>query len=276
MIIYGGYSSDGVVLEYLGDVWILTDVSEGGSAWIQLNPAGFDPILERHGHTAVYDRDSNRMIVQGGEVVEGLANDVWVLTNANGVEPSEPTWYQVEYTCGVPCVAPPPVLDHTAVYDDVNNLMISFGGTDYNWFYDEEYLYLNADAVEQAVTYFLPYGRPVPPNGRYGHTATYDLASNIMTLYGGIMGIVLGPRGAGPPQQADDPSFVWRLLDANDWDTAVWQRIDAFGDPPPSRHGHTAVWDPESNRMIVFGGFEFFGEAPLSDTWILTKANGEL
>ena len=97
-----------------------------------------------------------------------------------------------------------------------------------------------------------------------------------MTLYGGIMGVVLNQRGAGPAQQADDPTFVWRLLNANDTAAAVWERINAFGEPPPSRDGHTAVWDPMSNHMIVFGGFEFFGGAPLNDLWILTKANGQL
>jgi hypothetical protein len=214
------------------------------------------------------------MIVYAGETASGLTNDVWVLTDANGF--GAPAWHRVGYTCGNPCIAPPPVLDHTAIYDDVNKLMITFGGTDFSWYFDDEYIYLNADAVEQATTYFLPYWLGAPPNGRYGHTATYDRASNIMTLYGGTMGIVLAPRGAGPAQQADDPSFVWRLLNANDTGAAIWERVNAFGEPPPSRGSHTAVWDPGSNHMIVFGGLEFFSGSPLNDVWILTKANGQL
>jgi hypothetical protein len=114
------------------------------------------------------------------------------------------------------------------------------------------------------------------PNGRFSHTAVYDRSYNIMTMYGGRMGVVAGPRGAGPAQQSDDPTVVWRLLQANYWNEAVWERITVFGSAPPSRHSHTAVLDPGSKRMIVFGGFELFGGNPLNDVWILTKANGQL
>jgi hypothetical protein len=271
MIVYGGYTWDGMFGELLGDVWILTDVSQGGSEWIQLNPAGRgDPLLARHGHSAVYDPDSNRMIVFGGETSTGLDQfHVWVLTNANGTGGDPSAWIQVSYGCDpFQCVAGPGVLDHAVGYDDVKNLMIVVGGADLDggWPWDDEWIYYNADDTG-STTYFLPIGLPPPANSRDSHAVTYDRASNILTVYGGNMGIV---------DPSDDPTFVWRLHNASERGAAAWERIDAFGDPPPSRLTHTAVWDPQSNHMIVFGGLDFANGFPLNDLWVLTKANGQL
>ena len=39
--------------------------------------------------------------------------------------------------------------------------------------------------------------------------------------------------------------------------TATWQPLAAAGGSPPERTGHTAIFDPVRNRMIVFGGCGF-------------------
>src|SRR5260370_34821042 len=37
---------------------------------------------------------------------------------------------------------------------------------------------------------------------------------------------------------------------------------------PPSRHSHSAVWDPVSAQMIIFGGLQTFTKTDLNDVWL--------
>src|SRR5260370_15435087 len=37
---------------------------------------------------------------------------------------------------------------------------------------------------------------------------------------------------------------------------------------PPSRHSHSAVWDPVSAQMIIFGGLQTFTNTDLNDVWL--------
>src|SRR5260370_10564755 len=37
---------------------------------------------------------------------------------------------------------------------------------------------------------------------------------------------------------------------------------------PPSRHSHSAVWDPVSAQMIIFGGVQTFTNTDLNDLWL--------
>lgn len=56
----------------------------------------------------------------------------------------------------------------------------------------------------------------------------------------------------------------------------TWSELHPAGTPPAPRADASAVYDPGSNRMIVFGGntvgCSFAASA--NDTWILTEANG--
>jgi len=48
----------------------------------------------KEAHTAVYDYTSNRMIVFSGGNHDTVSPDVWVLTNANGLN-GTPAWIQL-------------------------------------------------------------------------------------------------------------------------------------------------------------------------------------
>src|SRR5260370_7256559 len=37
---------------------------------------------------------------------------------------------------------------------------------------------------------------------------------------------------------------------------------------PPPRHSHSAVWDPVSAQMIIFGGLQTFTNTDLNDVWL--------
>jgi hypothetical protein len=124
MIVYGG---DEGVPTADNSVWVLTNANGSGGTptWIQLSVAGTPPPV-REGQSAVYDAQNNIMTIFGGQSeVEGggLFNDVWVLTDANGI--GSPSWRQLEPTL---TVGPEPRLFHTAVYNPANNKMTVFGG----------------------------------------------------------------------------------------------------------------------------------------------------
>src|SRR5215469_8223199 len=84
---------------------------------------------KRFASVAVYDPANNRMIIFGGGLIPdpqtgpGGLNDVWVLSNANGLG-GTPAWTRLKPTAGPPGSR----YFHTAVYDSVNNLMAIFGG----------------------------------------------------------------------------------------------------------------------------------------------------
>ena len=105
MIVFGGHS-----FHYnFDDVWALDLTTPGAEAWTQLFPSGQDPSARRW-HTAVYDRDQNRMLVFGGGGNGGLFNDLWSLNLTPGAE----AWTPIAVAGTVPAAR----VQHTAVYDD--------------------------------------------------------------------------------------------------------------------------------------------------------------
>ena len=63
---------------------LLPLVRATAQTWIQLSPPPPLP-SPRNVHSAVYDTATNRMIIFGAGG-NGFSNDVWVLTNANGLK----------------------------------------------------------------------------------------------------------------------------------------------------------------------------------------------
>jgi len=122
MIIFGGYTSAGPQ----NDVWVLANANGlgGEPTWTQLMPAAPLPPV-RSNHSAVYDPSANAMTIFGGGTSTGLADDVWVLANANGLG-GPPTWTQQQPT-GAP---PVPRYLHSAVLNLSTDRMTVFGGLD--------------------------------------------------------------------------------------------------------------------------------------------------
>ena len=121
VILFAG-SSDDVGNPRLNDVWIETNANGlgGTGAWSNLIPNGAAGSPQvRSQHSAVYDAANNRMIIYGGcgavPTSNGclpIADNVWVLSNANGLG-GTPTWMQLFPTGG----PPPARQSHQAVYD---------------------------------------------------------------------------------------------------------------------------------------------------------------
>src|SRR6266508_3111524 len=105
-----------------------------------------------------------------------------------------------------------------------------------------------------------PMGTAPPP--RWQHTAVYDATSNRLVVFGGK---------TTPDMNFND---LWVLVHASGLGgTPAWVALNPTGTPPSQRHMHSAVFDPASNRMIVFGGHSDSGPF-LNDVWVLEHASG--
>ena len=103
MIIFGGFGNAGGYPFIFNDIWVLSYANGlgGTSSWTPLAPTGSIPTT-RQFHSAVYDKNHNRMIIFGGssenidfELSTTYLNDVWVLSNANGLDTSTSPWIQL-------------------------------------------------------------------------------------------------------------------------------------------------------------------------------------
>ena len=253
MITFGG--GLGSASPCANDVWALTNANGNGGTpeWVQLSPAGSPP-QPRLRHTAVYDLNTNTMIVFGGnDCFSTNFADVWLLLNANGLT-GTPTWAQL-FPSGT---GPGPLEDHTAVYDPGSNTMIVFGGAGPS---NAVWTLSNANGTggTPAWTELSPSG--TPPSGRTLSTAVYDATNNRMTIFGGNAGATLF-------------GDVWVLSNANGVvGTPAWTPLGPFTTYAEARSAQTAVYDPSTNQMVVFGGDLPSGDAT-NDVWMLSHANG--
>src|SRR5262245_28871785 len=82
--------------------------------------------------------------------------------------------------------------------------------------------------------------REAPLPARAGHCAAYDPVSQAMWVFGGL---------EGSTRRGD----VWALSLPNPGPPR-WRAVTPAGTPPSARSGHTGIYDPVRQRLIVFGG----------------------
>ena len=260
MVVFGG--AEGRASPCANDVWVLENTSgAGGSAsWIQLSPSGGAP-FPRYLHASVYDATTNSMITFGGlDCFSTFFNDVWVLSNANGLG-GTPTWTQLS-----PTGTPPAARDTaTAVYDATNNLMIVFGGDGNGTIFGDVWVLSNANGSGGTPTWSQLSPSGTGPAPRANHTAVYDSTNNRMTIFGGSTtgGVIFGD--------------AWVRSNANGLGgTPTWAQIGASSTRfPAPRYDHTAFYNAASNLMTIFGGLVNSAETlDTNDVFVLTHANG--
>ena len=186
-----------------------------GQIWTQLSPSGTPPVARGlHGTTGVYDPASNRMIVFGGRDGSGNnLNDVWVLTNANGVGGTS-QWVNL-----IPNGAdgsPPARSGHSAAYDAANNIMIIFGGCSGYCTPALNDVWTLSHANGLGGT---PVWTQLPldftgPAARTNAVAAYDPSQNLLLVYSGQ---------DGSPDPCATFIDVWSLRNANGLgDAPIW------------------------------------------------------
>jgi len=194
----------------------LTDIGNHGSG-----PWG------RQAQSTIYDPVRDRMIMFGGRGGNWY-NDVWAfpLTGA-------PTWTQL-----LPSGTPPvPREGQSAIYDPIRDRMIVFGGNDASHV-DHNDVWALSLGASPAWTKLTPTGTPPTPRG--WHSAIYDPVRDRMVIFAGFIWSTSG-------WLAD----AWSLSLAG---TPAWSAITAPG-APGARKSHSAIYDPDGDRMIVYGGY---------------------
>ncbi|MGH7740617.1 MAG: Kelch repeat-containing protein [Candidatus Eiseniibacteriota bacterium] len=233
MLVFGGQGPLGL----LSDVWALS--LSGIPTWTQLSPSGAPPSA-RNSHTAIYDPVRDRMLVFGGFDGIHALNEVWALSLAG-----TPTWMQL-----TPSGTPPgPHYFHSAIYDPLRDRMVIFGGADGT--NDVNDVWALSLAGTPAWLQITPAG--TPPSARYSHSAIYDPTNDRMVVFG----------GNGSTGVLND---LWTLSLGS---SPTWTQAAPAGTPPSARSGHTAIYDPSGNRMIVFAGATG-NTAIFNDTWSLS------
>ena len=254
-----------VLSEPPAEVWVLTNANGlgGTPAWIQLTINGTPPATDYT--NGAYDPITNRLIVYGGCYSNcGFAqSDVIALTNANGLG-GQPAWTPVSVT------NPRPRDGHTAVFDSIHNLMITFGGglafygTDQN----DTAVLTNANGAMSPSSWSTLATLGGPPDNREEAGANYDEIRNRMILFAG--------NRLNSNFTVTEFNDVWTLSNANGLGGLPnWTLLSPTGIPPHTRLRHSQVYDSNNNRMIVFGGST---EVPccsvFGDLWQLSNANG--
>ncbi len=258
LIVFGGNQGDGTKLN---DVWVLVNATGEGSApaWVQLVPTGGPPIA-RQLATAVYDATANRLIIYGGCTANcgTTLADVWVLTNANGLG-GTPEWIALP-AGGTRSVA-------GAAYDPISNRMIVFGGVSGGPFSDLDTVsvLIDANGVGDPRWVDLTVSGTAPPRRSQLQNVVYDPTTNRLIVFAGY-------RWAGNTEYND----AWVLTNANGLGgVSEWQQLMPQGAEPLGRQSLPISRDPNSNRLIIFGGLNQFSEhVTYDDSWVLTHANG--
>ena len=126
-------------------------------------------------------------------------------------------------------------------------------------------LIFTSEVSGQTWLQMTPTGGPPTPRGSFG-SAVFDPATDRMMVFGG-------------GTSSGNTNEVWVLTSADGlWGTPQWIKLSPAGDPsyglPAPRKNHSAVYDPSSNRMIVFDGCSASCGSFLEDVWVLTNADG--
>lgn len=152
----------------------------------------------------------------------------------------------------------------SGVYDPVSNRVVAFGGTSYwtNDLTNNLRVLSNANGIGDQTYWATPPQSGIPPYVT-NHSAVYDSASNRMIVFGGSFG----------DQSISDQ--LWMLSNANAVSgTPAWTQLTPGGDRITGRFGHIAVYDPDLNAMIVYGGHTAPDGVWTNELWVLRNANG--
>ena len=231
MIVFGGANytitgwEDG---PFFQDLWAYDFTS---NTWTELEQTGETPPGRIYA-SMVYDPESGRSILFGGEDHDGPMDDLW------SYDPGGSVWARLQPEGAVPLARS----GHTMVYDPVGRQMILFGGG------LEEDLSRNTwsyDPSANAWTELSPRG--ALPAARIGHSMVYDALSERILLFGGTARVKQVDRENDPTGYVDD---LWAYYPGSN----RWVELRSRGDVPLPREHCGLVYEPAGAQLVLFGG----------------------
>lgn len=200
--------------------------------WTEMSPDTIPP--ERLDPDLVFDNGSDVAILFGGTsgpVTQIVYNDTWVYSYESD-----------EWTNKSPSAAPPARAFAQMAYDSGSDRIILFSGAA-----TTEIHFNDTWAYDYDSNTWTDLSPPVMPSPRRYASMEYDIQSDRIILFGGILGTG-GTTGD-----------TW----AFDYDTNTWENMNPSS-APSSRMYSVMAYDSESDRIILFSGCY---PGVFTDTW---------
>ena len=157
--------------------------------------------------------------------------------------PPPPTWTPIHPT-PVPIegiqLKPAKRAGAPMAYDTKTDRVIMFGGTEARPCWDECPLIDETLIFETANNTWIQVSPTDHPSARVDAAMAYDAELDRTILYAGFVS-----------NENYSPQDTWSF----DMSTVSWTKMKTEG--PPDRYGHSMVYDSESDRIILFGGWSF-------------------
>lgn len=245
IIVFGGqgYGDDAKSSVILGDLWRLAGLHPAmNPTWARLAPTGAEAPKPRWLFGIAYDRAHDRVLVQGGAhgFTSPCANDTWVLDDATGIARA-PAWRKVAVRGAAPIRA-----GMGTVFDASRRRLILFGGHDcIATFYHDIWILAFDDSTlsSGAWSRLSPDSSRGFPMSRSASAIAYDTADNRLFVHGGSS----GQRLMGE---------LWVLDHANGFGGRPEWRPLRCENSAPARSSASAIFDRESESLLVFGGVD--------------------
>ncbi|RIK39346.1 MAG: hypothetical protein DCC58_15435 [Chloroflexi bacterium] len=189
-------------------------------AWSHVLAQGDVPAA-RQDHVLVANGAGTRVYLHGGRSGGTVLGDLWVFDSEIN------QWSRLAPTGPVPAAR----FGHNAVYDPAGQRLLLFGGQATSGFLSDIWAYVIA---ENRWEQLAPNGSG--PLDRYGAGGGFDPASGSFYLTHGF-------TSAG---RFDD---TWRYAQEQGW-----QQFAVSGERPEARCLLRSVFDPQGNRLLLFGG----------------------
>ncbi|HEY8285948.1 MAG TPA: kelch repeat-containing protein, partial [Chloroflexota bacterium] len=229
-------------LTFTNDTGVFTS-TDGGDSWV--SPGGGIALLPVASPTAP---PTPTLAPVGG--VPARAQ----LVSSAAQMPAGWAWSQLS-----PTTSPPPGRQDAAMaWDSADRLAFVFGGVDSTGAHPLRDLWAYSPAANAWTA------RAVGPSARFGASAAWDSADQLLLVYGGQTGSGSGALYSGDLWAYRPAANSWSLLSGS----------GAPNTPAPRSHAVT-VWDANANRLLIFSGE--VSESPFqgtNDVWSFTPTGG--
>jgi hypothetical protein len=246
MVVFGGHNGISPTIVSVNDLRMLDFSGGANGAWTAPSATNAPPPARGEGYCA-YDPFTRRLYVSNGlERPSGtIRNDLWVLVPWSG---GNFFWFQIPIS-GVPAL-----WGDSGVFDEANQRIVFFGGTDGSNHTNFAFQYpLRSLEIEKG---WSAYPTPIGLNGRWGTAMAFDWPSTSMVMFGGDS--TTGYRQDTWVANVSTGGLTWQS--------------PAIPGPPAARRGHTMVTDQKNKRVLLFGGYDGTATPYKSDVWQLVSS----